>query len=261
MDGGKPLIMDIDEPKVFFGSKKMSREDMEDSVDAVFDSVANKYDLMNNLMSFGLHKLWKRKAIDFLSLNQVKDNGLIIDIASGTCDLGEIIKSREKGRLNLVCSDKNHNMLRIGRNKMIDEGVILNTNFCCFDALNIPLVDNSVDRVITAFGLRNFSDKSKGLSEIFRILRPGGKCVILEFSKIHGEKFRKLYELYSKSIIPILGETVAADKESYEYLISSIENHPDQNSVMMLMEKTGFFRSNFYNIFSGLISIHWGYKT
>ena len=140
-------------------------------------------------------------------------------------------------------------MLRIGRNKMIDEGLILDTSFCCFDALNIPLVDNSVDRVITAFGLRNFSDKSKGLSEIFRILRPGGKCVILEFSKIHGEKFRKLYELYSKSIIPILGETVAADKGSYEYLISSIENHPDQDSVIMLMEKLVSFDQIFIIFF------------
>ena len=152
-------------------------------------------------------------------------------------------------------------MLTLGRNKMIDKGLILNTSFSCFDALNIPLIDNSVDRVITAFGLRNFSDKSKALSEIYRILRPGGKCVILEFSRINGKKFSKIYELYSKKIIPTLGEFVAADKESYEYLISSIENHPDQDGVLMLMEKTGFFQPNFFNILSGLITIHWGYKT
>ena len=254
-------MTDKEEKKVFFGSKKMSQKDMEDNVNSVFDSVAKKYDLMNNLMSFGMHKLWKSKAVDFLYLNQVKDNGLIIDIASGTCDLGQIIKSREKGRLNLICSDKNQNMLTLGRNKMIDKGLILNTSFSCFDALNIPLIDNSVDRVITAFGLRNFSDKSKALAEIFRILQPGGKCVILEFSRINEKKFSKIYELYSKNIIPILGEIVVADKESYEYLISSIENHPDQDSVVMLMEKTGFFRPSFYNIFSGLITIHWGYKT
>ena len=180
-------MTDKKETEVLFGSKKMSQKDMEDNVNSVFDSVAKKYDLMNNLMSFGMHKLWKSKAVDFLYLNQVKDNGLIIDIASGTCDLGEIIKSREKGRLNLICSDKNQNMLTLGRNKMIDKGLILNTTFSCFDALNIPLIDNSVDRVITAFGLRNFSDKSKALSEIYRILRPGGKCVILEFSRINGK--------------------------------------------------------------------------
>ncbi len=254
-------MTDKEETEVFFGSKKMPQKDMEDNVNSVFDSVAKRYDLMNDLMSFGMHKLWKRKAVDFLSLNNVKDNGLIIDIASGTCDLGQIIKCREKGRLNLICSDKNQNMLTLGRNKMVDKGLILNTAFTCFDALNIPFTDNSVDRVISAFGLRNFSDKSKAFSEIFRILRPGGKCVILEFSRINEKKFSKIYKLYSKNIIPVLGEIVAADKESYEYLISSIENHPDQYSVMMLMEETGFFRSNFYTIFSGLITIHWGYKT
>ncbi len=254
-------MTDKEDTKVFFGSKLMPQKDMEDSVNSVFNSVAKNYDLMNNLMSFGMHKLWKSKAVDFLSLNQVKDDGLIIDIASGTCDLGQIIKSREKGRLNLICSDINLNMLTLGRNKMIDKGLILSTVFSCFDVLNIPLSDNSVDRVITAFGLRNFSDKSKALSEIFRILCPGGKCVILEFSRINEKKFSKIYEMYSKNIIPLLGEIVASDKKSYEYLISSIENHPDQDSVVMLMEKTGFFRSNFYNIFSGLITIHWGYKT
>ena len=142
-------MMEKNETEVFFGSKKMLKKDMEENVDFVFDSVAKKYDLMNNLMSFGMHKLWKSKAVDFLSLNHVKDNGLIIDIASGTCDLGQIINSREKGRLNLMCSDKNQNMLRLGRNKMIDKGLIANTVFSCFDALNIPLIDNSVDRVIT----------------------------------------------------------------------------------------------------------------
>ena len=149
-------MTDKEDTKVFFGSKLMPQKDMEDSVNSVFNSVAKNYDLMNNLMSFGMHKLWKSKAVDFLSLNQVKDDGLIIDIASGTCDLGQIIKSREKGRLNLICSDINLNMLTLGRNKMIDKGLILSTVFSCFDVLNIPLSDNSVDRVITAFDYADY---------------------------------------------------------------------------------------------------------
>ena len=250
-----------EDEEVFFGSTKMPKKDMERKVNSVFNSVAEKYDLMNNLMSLGMHKLWKRKAIEILYLGQIKNDGLIIDLAAGTCDLGRLIKSREGGRLNLLCSDKNLNMLNLGRTKMIDQGLISNTTFSCFDALRIPLPDNSVDRVISAFGLRNFSDKPEAFSEIYRVLNPGGKCVILEFSKINSQKINEIYKLYSKNVIPLMGKLVANDEDSYKYLINSIENHPDQNGVLSLMENVGFYKADFINIFSGLVSIHWGYKT
>ena len=235
-------MADREDEDVFFGSIKMPKKDMEKNVSSVFDSVAEKYDLMNNLMSLGMHKLWKSKAIDMLYLKQVKSDGLIIDLAAGTCDLGALIQKREGVRLNILCSDKNLNMLTLGRNKMIDQGLISNTTFSCFDALQIPLPDNSADRVISAFGLRNFSDKQKAFSEMYRVLNPGGKCVILEFSKINRKKFHDIYSLYSENIIPFMGKLFANDEESYKYLVNSIENHPEQISVLSLMKNVGFLK-------------------
>ena len=254
-------MSDNENQNVFFGSEQIPKEDMENRVDSIFTKVASKYDLMNSLMSFGMHKIWKNKAVEMLSLKQVKDEGLIVDLAAGTCDLGGIIKRREGARLRLLCSDKNQDMLFLGRDKMTDQGLIANTSFACFDALKIPLSDNSVDRVIVAFGLRNFSDKAEALAEIHRVLNPGGKCVILEFSKIHHKRFNEIYALYSKNIIPKLGKFIVDSEESYEYLISSIENHPDQIQIISMMKKVGFYKANFFKFLSGLISIHWGYKT
>ena len=240
-----------------FGKERIPKKEKFGKVDAVFETVAERYDLMNDLMSLGMHRLWKGYAIELLDL--AKDQ-VVLDLASGTGDISKIIgASLPEGSVLLSC-DPNFRMLSLGRDKSIDSGLIGDINHFCAMAESLPFADSSVDRVIIGFGLRNFSDIDKSLEELYRILDVGSRLVILEFSKVESPILSKLYNLYSRNFIPTLGNIVAKDKTSYQYLVDSIKNHPDQESLKKMMEKAGFGRIKYFNILSGIVTIHVGFR-
>ena len=227
-------------------------------VKGVFNKVYKKYDLMNDLMSLGIHRLWKRYAVELLDLG--KDQ-VVLDLASGTGDISKIIgASLPKGSLLFSC-DPNFRMLSIGRDKGIDSGLIGGISHICARAESLPFADSSVDRGIIGFGLRNFTDIKSSLDELHRILDIGSRLVILEFSTVESPFLSKLYNLYSRNVIPTLGSVVAKDKASYQYLVDSIKNHPDQESLKKMMEESGFDRVKYFNILSGIVTIHVGFRT
>ena len=224
----------------------------------VFEKVYDKYDLMNDLMSLGIHRLWKRYAIELLDLG--KDQ-IVLDLASGTGDISRMIgASLPEGSVLLSC-DPNFRMLSMGRDKAIDSGLMDDINHLSARAEALPFAESSVDRGIIGFGLRNFTDIKKSLEEFHHILSVGSRLVILEFSKVKNPFLSQLYKLYSRNLIPTLGEIVAKDKASYQYLVDSIENHPDQESLKKMMEESGFDRVKYFNILSGIVTIHVGFRT
>ena len=240
-----------------FGKERISKKEKFGKVDAVFETVAERYDLMNDLMSLGIHRLWKRYAVELLDLG--KDQ-VVLDLASGTGDISKIIgASLPKGSVLFSC-DPNFRMLSLGRDKGIDSGLIGEINHLCARAESLPFAESSVDRVIIGFGLRNFTDIKKSLEELHHILDFGSRLVILEFSTVESPILSKLYNLYSRNVIPALGSIVAKDKASYQYLVDSIKNHPDQESLKKMMEEAGFGRIKYYNILSGIVTIHVGFR-
>ena len=239
--------------KTQFGFQTISKTDKAQKVGEVFDSVSRNYDLMNNLMSLGLHKVWKRIVIQTASL---RPKAKILDIASGTADLALSFSKLDKD-FDIFQTDINYSMLTEGQKKIINQGKIMPAITC--DAEALPFQSNYFDCVTIAFGLRNMTNKDKALQEIYRVLSPGGKAIILEFSHVH-KQLKKTYDLFSFQIIPKLGKLFAQDESSYQYLVESIRVHPNQEELKKLMEEQEFENVSYVNLSAGIVAIHKGYK-
>lgn len=240
-----------------FGYEQVPVGDKAQRVREVFSSVAAKYDLMNDLMSLGIHRLWKRFAID---LAGVRAGERVLDVAGGTGDLTAAF-AKAVGPTGLaVLSDINAAMLEEGRSRLIDRGIVGNVPVAQANAECLPFADRSFDCITIGFGLRNVTDKAAALRSMLRILKPGGRLLILEFSKPLNEGFAKLYDQYSFKVLPQLGRWVARDEDSYRYLAESIRMHPDQDTLKGMMQDAGFSRVQVYNMTGGIVAVHRGYK-
>ncbi|QSA96332.1 bifunctional demethylmenaquinone methyltransferase/2-methoxy-6-polyprenyl-1,4-benzoquinol methylase UbiE [Methylococcus sp. EFPC2] len=245
------------EDKTHFGFRDVPTGEKAKLVREVFDSVAGKYDLMNDLMSMGIHRIWKRIAIQ---LSHVRHGEKVLDLAGGTGDMSALFQKRVGSTGLVVLSDINAAMLNRGRDRLIDEGVAGNVTYAQIDAEKLPFQDNQFDCVCIAFGLRNVTHKDEALRSIYRALKPGGRLIVLEFSEVQGELLRKAYDLYSFKILPTLGKLIANDSESYKYLAESIRMHPNQEKLKNMMESAGFERCEYFNLTFGVVAVHRGYK-
>ncbi len=237
-----------------FGFKKVDEQDKARRVRGVFDSVASKYDIMNDLMSMGLHRAWKAYTVMVANL---KPGDKVLDIAGGTGDMAMAFADKVGPRGQVVHTDINLAMLRQGRERLIDKGVLLPTTVC--DAEHLPFPDAAFDLVCVAFGLRNMTHKDRALTEMARVLRPGGKLLVLEFSKV-APPLAKAYDWYSFEVLPRLGKLVAGDDASYRYLAESIRMHPDQQTLKALMQESGFAHVDIHNMNLGLVALHVGIR-
>jgi len=239
-----------------FGFRDVPVNEKAGHVREVFDSVANDYDLMNDLMSFGIHRLWKRFAINMAGLRPGQQ---VLDLAGGTGDMTRLIAPRIGDSGHVVLSDINAAMLANGRSRLIDRGISGNVSFALANAEQLPFPDDHFDLVTIAFGLRNVTDKQRALDSMFRTLRPGGRLLVLEFSK-PASALKPAYDFYSFNILPKLGRLIAKDEDSYRYLAESIRMHPDQMSLQGMMEQAGFEDCDYHNLSGGIVAIHRGYK-
>jgi demethylmenaquinone methyltransferase / 2-methoxy-6-polyprenyl-1,4-benzoquinol methylase len=240
-----------------FGFQNVPESEKAARVADVFHSVAAKYDLMNDLMSAGIHRLWKRFTIE---LSGVRPGNRVLDIAGGTGDL-----TRKFSRLvgpdgEVVLADINASMLQVGRDRLLDLGVAGNVRFVQADAEALPFPDNHFDCITIAFGLRNVTHKEVALASMLRVLKPGGRLLVLEFSKPGNELLSKAYDQYSFKLLPLMGKLVTNDSESYRYLAESIRMHPDQETLKAMMEDTGFARVTYHNMTGGIVALHRGIK-
>ena len=243
--------------KTHFGFKQVDADKKESLVAEVFSSVASKYDIMNDVMSFGVHRIWKKIAMAHSGL---KKGMHALDIAGGTGDL-TIQMSKQVGATGqVIISDINPDMLEQGRRRLIDKGIAGNVKFKVANAEELPFDDNSFNCVTIAFGLRNVTDKDKALKEMHRVLKPGGRLLVLEFSKPVVPGLDKIYDLYSFKILPVMGKLIANDEESYRYLAESIRMHPDQATLKAMMENAGFERCTYHNMTGGIVALHKGFK-
>ena len=244
------------EKTTHFGYQVVNETKKAGMVRDVFDSVATKYDVMNDLMSVGLHRLWKKFTIN---LAAVKPGQVILDLAGGTGDLTEQLIKKVGKNGHVILSDINAAMLKEGRSRLINSGASNKMNIIQLDAQKLPFNDSIFDSVMIAFGLRNVTDKEAALSSMYRVLKPGGKVMILEFSKPN-ELIKPAYDFYSFNVLPTLGKLVANDSKSYQYLAESIRMHPDQEMLRSMMEKSGFKHNRFHNMAAGIVALHIGYK-
>ncbi|AMO79922.1 MAG: bifunctional demethylmenaquinone methyltransferase/2-methoxy-6-polyprenyl-1,4-benzoquinol methylase UbiE [Enterobacterales bacterium] len=240
-----------------FGFKTVATTEKASKVAQVFHSVAAKYDLMNDLMSFGIHRVWKRFTID---CSGVRRGQKVLDLAGGTGDLAAKFSRIVGEQGEVVLADINDSMLKIGREKLRNLGVIGNINYVQANAEALPFPDNHFDCITIAFGLRNVTDKDKALRSMYRVLKPGGRLLVLEFSKPLLEPLNKAYDAYSFHILPKIGELVAHDSESYRYLAESIRMHPDQETLKSMMDDAGFENTTYFNLTGGIVALHRGYK-
>ena len=245
-----------DSKQTNFGFRQVNERDKADLVGGVFDSVAQNYDLMNDLMSFGIHRLWKKVAIETSGL---REDFKVLDLAGGTGDMVKLMRNKISNKGSLILSDINWSMLREGRDRLIDEG-IEDVQIAQIDAQYLPFKNNTFDLITIAFGLRNVTDKKAALESILSSLKPGGKLIILEFSRPTNEFFRELYDIFSFEVIPKIGEFIAQSEESYRYLAESIRMHPTQEELKELMESAGFSNCNFDDLTNGVVAIHSGKK-
>ena len=236
-----------------FGFERVAPEEKTRRVRGVFESVAGKYDLMNDLMSFGLHRAWKRFVVE---VSGVRRGGAVLDVAGGTADLARLFTDRVGQSGSVVLTDVNAAMLRAGRDRLLDEARLVPTVQCNAEALPFPA--RSFDCVCIGFGLRNVTRKDAALAEMRRVLRPGGVALVLEFSRV-AEPFRSAYDWYSFNILPRLGKFVANDEASYRYLAESIRMHPDQAALKQMMENAGFDRVEWFDLMAGIVALHRGY--
>ena len=240
-----------------FGFKDVPIGEKAKLVKGVFDSVAGKYDIMNDLMSMGIHRIWKRIAIQ---LSHVRAGEQVLDLAGGTGDMTSLFQKRVGPTGRVVLSDINAAMLQRGRDRLIDDGIAGNVQYAQIDAEKLPFPDNSFDCVSIAFGLRNVTHKEEALKSIYRVLKPGGRVIILEFSEVQGDLMKKGYDIYSFKILPFLGKLIANDSESYRYLAESIRMHPNQETLKKMMAEAGFERCEYFNITQGVVAVHRAYK-
>jgi demethylmenaquinone methyltransferase / 2-methoxy-6-polyprenyl-1,4-benzoquinol methylase len=243
--------------QVDFGFEKVAFTDKAARVRAVFASVAPKYDLMNDLMSFGAHRLWKHFA---LSLTGLRPGQRALDVAGGTGDLsaGLLRQVGKSGRV--VLSDINPKMLEIGRDRLLDAGFVGNVECVVADAEALPFEDNAFDCVTIGFGLRNVTDKAAALKSMHRVLKPGGQLLVLEFSTPVAPGLKPLYDAYSFKVLPLLGRLVAQDAASYQYLAESIRMHPNQETLLEMLRTAGFVQTRYHNLTGGIVAVHRGYK-
>ena len=239
-----------------FGFKTVSKEEKTEKVKEVFDSVATNYDLMNDLMSMGIHRLWKRF---MLSQTGLKMGMKALDVAGGTGDIAALLREQVGESGLVVMTDINPSMLKEGRSRLLDRGKLKNIQVIQCDAEQLPFDEDQFDCVTIAFGLRNVTVKENALKSMFRVLKPGGKLLILEFSKPN-EMLSPVYDNYSFNILPTLGEWVANDRESYQYLAESIRVHPDQEKLEQMILSAGFDRAEYRNLTGGIVALHIGYK-
>lgn len=246
-----------DTPKADFGYQTVEPSQKSQLVRQVFDSVAPRYDLMNDLMSLGLHRLWKQATV---SASGVKTGHRVLDVAGGSGDLTQALAKRVGPQGHVVLADINAAMLTTGRDKLINKGYASQISYLQTDAEAIACADNSFDCVTIGFGLRNVTNKEKALQSMLRILKPGGKLLILEFSKPAKAWLNKLYDCYSFKLLPKLGQWIAKDAESYQYLVESIRQHPDQNTLAQMMIQQGYTQVTYDNLTGGIVALHQGYK-
>jgi demethylmenaquinone methyltransferase/2-methoxy-6-polyprenyl-1,4-benzoquinol methylase len=239
-----------------FGYQDIPVTEKTEKVAEVFHSVASKYDLMNDLMSGGIHRLWKRYAIELCA---IRPGHTVLDLAGGTGDLTLRLASLVSKNGFVILGDINESMLKIGRDRLIDHGYLQQFGIALLNAENLPFPENTFDCITIAFGLRNVTDKQAALVAMYQSLKPGGRCIILEFSK-PAPTLQKIYDVYSFKILPLLGKIVANDAESYRYLAESIRRHPDQETLKKMLEQAGFENVEYHNLSAGIVAVHRGYK-
>jgi len=240
-----------------FGYQTVPVQEKVRHVAGVFDSVATRYDVMNDLMSAGLHRLWKARTISQAAL---RPGHHVLDVAGGTGDLAKRIVEKVGHKGRVVLADINASMLQVGRNKLTDEGLVGNIDYVLADAEQLPFASNHFDRITIGFGLRNVTRQENALQSMFRVLKPGGKLLILEFSKPILPGLQQLYDAYSFHVLPKIGQLVAGDASSYQYLAESIRMHPCQNTLKDMMLTAGFAQVDYINFAGGIVALHWGYK-
>ena len=244
-------------PTTHFGYRDVPVAEKQKLVGRVFTSVAAKYDLMNDLMSFGVHRIWKRW---FAATSGVRAGDAVLDLAGGTGDIAALLLPLVGEKGSVVLGDINAAMLHTGRDRMLDRGFVRNLYFAQLNAEALPFPDASFDAVTIAFGLRNVTDKDAALRDMQRVLKPGGRALILEFSAVKPDLLKPLYDFHSFKVLPRLGRLFANDAESYQYLAESIRKHPDQATLKAMMENAGFTRVDVRNLSAGIVAIHRGYK-
>lgn len=249
--------MTAENNKTHFGYRQVKSDEKANLVAEVFRSVAPKYDLMNDLMSFGMHRLWKKFTIAQAAL---KPGNIVLDVASGTGDLAKAFARIVGPTGKVVMTDINEAMLQVGRDRLIDAGIVGNLECVLADAEKLPFEDNYFDCITIAFGLRNVTNKDVALKSMYRVLKPGGKLLILEFSQARSPILSKIYDFYSFNVIPKMGEIVTNDRESYQYLVESIRMHPNQATLKSMMTTAGFEDAEYFNLCGGVVALHKGWK-
>jgi demethylmenaquinone methyltransferase / 2-methoxy-6-polyprenyl-1,4-benzoquinol methylase len=249
--------MDNYDRQVDFGFEKVAWADKAERVRSVFSSVAGKYDVMNDLMSFGVHRLWKQFT---LSLTGLRPGQRALDVAGGTGDLAAGMLRQVGKSGHVVLSDVNPAMLEIGRDRLLDRGWVGNVECIVADAERLPFEDNSFHCLTVGFGLRNVTDKAAALESMHRVLKPGGQLLVLEFSTPVAPGLQSLYDAYSFKVLPLLGRLVANDADSYRYLAESIRMHPNQESLLEMLRSAGFGQARYHNLTGGIVAVHRGYK-
>jgi len=251
------MAVENDSKTTHFGFEEVAWSDKAKRVRGVFDSVAPKYDLMNDLMSAGLHRVWKEFT---LSQTHLRPGQCALDVAGGTGDLARGLKKQVGKRGLVVLSDINGAMLAHGRDRTIDSGVVGGIEYVQANAECLPFADNTFDCITIGFGLRNVTDKPAALRSMYQVLKPGGQLLLLEFSQPTAQGLKKLYDLYSFKVLPILGRVVAQDADSYRYLAESIRKHPDQEALLSMLRDVGFEDCRYHNLAGGIVALHRGYK-
>lgn len=242
---------------VDFGFSEVPFEEKVKKVKGVFDSVADKYDVMNDVMSLGVHRLWKRQTIE---MSGVRPGQTVLDLAGGTGDLTKAFAKRVGKQGKVVLADINESMVRVGRDRLINAGFADNIEYTLTNAEALAFPDNTFDLATIAFGLRNVTNKDKALEELYRVLKPGGQLMILEFSKVTQPMLSKAYDFYSFNILPKMGKLIADDEASYQYLAESIRMHPDQETLKQMMLEAGFDKAEYLNMNEGIVALHRGWK-
>ena len=251
------MTADRDDPTTtHFGYREVPVGEKSKLVGEVFSSVARQYDLMNDLMSFGVHRLWKRY---FVGTSGVRRGDRVLDLAGGTGDIAALLHERVGETGEVVVGDINAAMLGVGRDRLVDRGLVRGLRYVQLDAQALPFPDASFELVTIAFGLRNVTDQATALREMRRVLRPGGRALVLEFSQVKPEWFRPLYDFHSFQVLPRLGKLFANDADSYQYLAESIRKHPPQAQLQSMMNDAGFVQCTHRNLNGGIVAIHSGY--